>query len=53
MFGISRYSEPSELWCMVEQRDRGDGEEDRLEGLPSRSRNTHASDPKMTAVAAA
>jgi hypothetical protein len=49
MFGIRRYSEPSELWCIVESVTAAMA---RRIGS-SRRRNTHATTPKMTAVRAA
>jgi len=52
MFGISRYREPSELWCMV---DRVTAAIASMIGSAcwSRARNIQARAPKITAVAAA
>ena len=52
MFGISRYSEPSELWCIVDSVTAAIAS--RIGSKPlSRARNSQASVPKMTAVTAA
>ena len=53
MFGISRYSEPSELWCMVDRVTAAMASRIGSNVFPSRCRNTQASVPKTTAVPAA
>ena len=52
MFGISRYSEPSELWCMVDSVTAAIAS---MIGsaLSSRARKIQARAPKITAVARA
>jgi hypothetical protein len=52
MFGISRYREPSELWCMVDSVTAAIAS---MIGsaLLSRARNIQARAPKITAVARA
>ena len=52
MFGISRYSEPSELWCMVDSVTAAIAN---MIGSAfwSRARKIQARAPKITAVARA
>ena len=52
MFGISRYSEPSELWCIVDSVTAAIASMIGSKPL-SLARNSQASVPKITAVTAA
>ena len=52
MFGISRYSEPRELWCIVDRVTAAMASRIGSNDF-SRSRNSQASVPKITAVTAA